>query len=56
MGYGSKYKIPEIFTNGVGRETKLCPHYNIDVDGLKRSNSVVSASGGKTFGLGWKHF
>lgn len=56
VGFGSKTRIPEAFSNGVGRETKLCPHSYLDADFLKRSNSEIISKAGKTFGLGWKHF
>jgi hypothetical protein len=55
IGFGEKFST-ERFSRGVSNETKLCPFYNVDVDGRRRSNSAVSLRGGKTFGLSWKHF
>lgn len=56
FGYGKKVSVPEVFSQGISSSTHLCPFYNIDVDGHKRSNSAVSLREGKTFGLGWKNY
>lgn len=45
-----------MFSQGISSSTKLAPHYNIDLDRHKRSNSAVSLREGKSFGIGWRHY
>ena len=56
MGFGEKLKIPEVFSHGIASATRQCPFYNVEDEGVKRSNSAISLRKGKTFGLGWKYF
>ena len=45
-----------MFSHGISSSTKLAPHYNVDFDRHKRSNSAVSLREGKTFGIAWRHY
>ena len=42
FGIGERVSVPDVFSHGISSATKLAPHYDIDSDRHKRSNSAVS--------------
>lgn len=56
IGFGTKTKIPDAFSNGISTATKLCPFYNIGDESINRSRSARNFKEGKSFGIGWKYF